>query len=162
MRETMKKILVVISIVLFSIAILVLGYFSLFVNSVKISGTTQSIGRNVEVASVWQEIKLAEPLNFNKRVQYLRVSIQDSHTMVTAGNTQITLGDGSVVNPEIELINSAGETYRLENSGSVNDDPKFSFANNVKPDDKVIKLVRIKSNANFVAKELVWVNMNLK
>lgn len=158
----MKKIFVVISAGLFSGAILVLGYFGLFTYSVKTSGATQPIGQNVEVTSEWQEIKLAEPLNFNKQVQYLRISIENSHTEVNAGNTQIKLSGGNIVNPEIELIKSDGKTYQLENSGSVNGDPKFSFVNNIKPRNEVIKLIRIKSSVSFVAKELNWVDMNLK
>ncbi len=158
----MKKILIIISAGLFLTAILVLGYFALFIYSVKTSSVTQSIGQNIEVTSDWQEFKLTEPLNFKKQVQYLRVSIDNSNTLVTAGNTEIKLSDGSVVNPEIEIIDSEGKTYQLKSYGSVNGDPKFTAAKNSTPNNPIIKLMRIKSDKNFAATEVNWVDMNLK
>jgi hypothetical protein len=162
MIEVMKRILIIISVILFSVVILVLGYFGLFVYSVKTNATTQLIERNIEVGSEWQEIKLTEPLNFNKQVQYLRLSVENSHIEVTSKNTQIILKDGTITNPEIEVVDSSDKIYQLIKSGSINGDAKFTLENDAKPNNTILKLIRIKSSVNFVAKDVYWVDMNLK
>jgi len=72
----------------------------------------------------------------------------------------LDLGDGSRVNPQIELYDSAGDTYELRHSGGVRkwvDEAVFRSRGD-KPDLRGHEFtkIRIRSDVPFICERISW------
>jgi hypothetical protein len=165
--EKMKKVIKFGAIGIAILAVLFLGYFAYMFNHQKIS---EEVASNLSISSDWTVIKPESPMKTRRDFQSVLLKIENSKHN---DKFDIILPDGTIVNPEVEISDEYGNTYRLNsksafanNYDSESKTFELSYAGFSKsgglPEDRVYTEVRIRSDKPFVASKIIWHNYNLK
>jgi hypothetical protein len=162
----MKKMLIGILIFVSCIVVSVFAYFAYFVYSVKTMHTSRTLAENVQISSEPTEISPEKPLEGKKGVQQIALLIDGYKPDIKDEDRHIKLADGTVVNPEIELVDENNNVHPLKISGrtfSENEvQVRFSGIDQLSvPRDLSYKSVRIRSDEQFRC-SVYWKDYDLK
>lgn len=117
----------------------------------------------ITISSEWLEITPKEPLRAERVVQYLYIYTTKPFEPDNR-SWGIRLADGSVVVPEVELVDQQGNIYNLKASSFSLEDPTranvisgigFSALEEL-PKDKVYRAVRIRSDQPIQCSKIIW------
>ncbi|HEY0457818.1 MAG TPA: hypothetical protein VGC97_01625 [Pyrinomonadaceae bacterium] len=145
------------------------GYFAYMSGHMSVS---QEIASNVSISSEWTVIKPESPMKTKRDFQSVLLNIEGCKTH--GKKSDLILPDGTIVNPELEILDEYGNNYPLDSkSGVVNNydsesdtfelySAGFSKKGGELPEDRVYTEVRIRSDKPFVASKIIWYNYNLK
>ena len=150
------KITMVTLAILIVMIIGVVGAFLVYVNV----PNDRTIAKNIKVSHDWIEIVTEPPLTAWHRDQSINLRIPDIdfHAGVTNG---VRLKDGTVLNPEIELVDEGGTIQTLRLGGTVSKyyiDAVFipeSGTDTFAAGRKFAK-IRIRSDIPFECKSVYW------
>lgn len=170
----MKKIvLYTIGSIVLGIAVLAIGVVALFWFSVVFGmRITHPIAQEVQVTNEWQRVEFKSPLKIKKQVQKISLKIEGYESKIddSSFNT-IELSDGTILNPEVFLIDENNKKYQFKDSSrtykySTTDSAEFSFeqkSNNFDslPKDVKYKAIMIKSDKPFKC-DITWIDNDLK
>lgn len=168
----MKKVIITGGLIIGLFFLLVLGAYAFFWYSVLQMYVVQPIAQNVQVTSEWQQIEIAPPLKIKKQVQKISLKIEgyESKTDDSSFNN-IKLSDGTILNPEIILIDENNNKYYLKDccrtyKGSTTDSAEFNLNQKLTgmgdlPKDVRYKAVMIKSDIPFKC-DITWIDNDLK
>ena len=120
----------------------------------------RTIAKSLKVSNDWIEVPIEPPLNAQHRDQSVNLRIQDIdfHAGVTNG---VKLKDGTVLNPDIDLIDENGTILTLRPSGSVS---KYYVDAVFKPvsetdgfaSGRKFTKIRIRSDIPFECQSVYW------
>lgn len=172
MKKTFFIIGGIILILLANASLLYFGLVGLFWYSISNMYIVQPLAQNVQVTSEWKEIEINPSLNIKKQVQKISLKIDDYESKTNDNSFQIIkLKDGTILNPEIILIDENNKKYRLKDccrtySGSTTNSAEFGFdqkSNGLDslPKDVKYKAVFIKSDKPFKC-DITWIDNDLK
>jgi hypothetical protein len=164
----MKTVLIITSIIIVLTGLFMAGIYAFITYKLKTKNRKQIIAENIEINSVWLEISFEKPLEPNKQVQKILLAIEnfeDRHDDFFS--IMIKLQDGTIINPEIEIVDETGKTYRLKvasiHGNAVGFSPNENLHGTYKfPKDAVYKTVRIRSDNPFFCKMIYWYDYDLK
>ncbi len=162
----MKKAIFITIGLLFGIAVMVLGVFEY--GMYRLEPVRDVVAVDVNVTREWQEFSPPKPLKIRRQTQRLEINIVGYKFDVNEQLPwKITLENGTVVNPEVQIVDQFGNTFELRDStrvgttigftpvGDANGDTSF-------PNDRTYTKVRIRSDVPFRCSSIVWTNKDLK
>lgn len=119
----------------------------------------QEIAGPTIIPSEWQKLVPKKPLRVERQIQMIVMDLDKSIKMESAG-WGVVLPDGSVVEPEVELISDDGKTYELSHR-SFSWDPstattRAEFSLSDLPKDKAYREVRIRSDKTISVSRIYW------
>lgn len=129
------------------------------------------VGENVLINSDWTEILPQQPLEIKKRLQRISLEVTcEKH--INHEDTLWSLEDGTIINPQIEIVDDFGNTFELE-GGQANVTPKnseifiasslgFSYKNCRIPKDRTYTKIRIRNDQTFLCPKIIWLNYEMK
>ncbi len=126
------------------------------------------VAENVQITDDWTEITSDNPLEPTKMVQKVQLLIEGyKHDIHNSDFGNITLSDGTKINPEIEIVDESGKVYKLKDSQRVGDLVGFSVDEKLHgshsfPKDVTYKAIRIRSDKPFQCKKIIWYDYDLK
>jgi hypothetical protein len=122
----------------------------------------REIGGAVTLTSEWLEITPQEPLRPERQVQYLYVDTPEPFDP-DYQSWGIRFPDGSVIVPEVQLIDQQGNVYNLKASSfSLADSTRTDIVSGIGfrargvPQDRVYPKVRIRSDKPIRASRIIW------
>jgi hypothetical protein len=151
-----KKVFLLASLVL-GVVVCLIAYVIYDMNDVN-----RVIGENVAISHEWLEITPAVPLRPSKQNQYITLDIEGAKRSVNSdGSTgyeikdwsKVELLDGTLITPEIQLVDEYGESYSLR--ASMDDYAGKGFTARL-PSDRVYRVVRIRSDKPMNCKKIIW------
>jgi hypothetical protein len=162
MTEYTKVGIAILAITGLVVAAIVLGFLGLFA---WVDWDDQTIARNVRVTSEWQEIVIDPPVSAHDRDQFIMVSAEniDFHAHNFDG---VYRTDGTVLHPEIELVDEQGVTQSLRlgglGQGHFGVDAEFRASENTDGFRRNRKFVtlRIRSDVQFDCWQIEWADYN--
>lgn len=105
------------------------------------------------VSSEWLEIKPKQPLSVERQIQYLILDVADPFEPVYE-QWSLRLRDGTVVKPEVQLVDENGGVYDLTSPAL--DNKGIGFRNSDLPRDRVYRKVRIRSDKPIRLSRIYW------
>jgi hypothetical protein len=105
------------------------------------------------ISSEWLEIMPEQPLRVERQIQYLTLDVADPFEPVY-DNWSLRLNDGSVVRPEVQLVDEHGSVYNLTSPAL--DNKGIAFGNSDLPSDRVYPVVRIRSDKPIKLSRIYW------
>lgn len=167
----MKKILISIGVVISAIFLFGISVYAFFWFSVLQMYITTPIAKDVEVNSEWQEIKIKSPLQIKKQVQKISLKIEGYESKTNDNSFQIKFKDGTILNPEIILVDENNKKYQLKDccrtyNGSTTDSAEFNLDQKITrieslPKDVKYKAILIRSDILFKC-DIIWIDNDLK
>ena len=161
MNRTTTIILRVVGVLVLLVATAVVG----FIGWLYITNRTfdQTLVTDLNVSSEWTEIPVDPPLQTRRQVTELVMTIPD-YKNNRRGVSEITLPDGRMVQPQIEVIDTEGNIHHLKHSGFAYTGyrdliiftPKGGFP------DTTYRQVRIRSDVPFTCGQISWRERNPK
>jgi hypothetical protein len=154
------------------VVILVSGYFALFLYSVYNLSEKQKIAENTQITREWLEITPKKPLKANRQVQKVLLSIKDYEETISDSLEEIELENGTIIKPEIEIIDENGKIYHLKKSSRLQssefgmligfslDEEKHQLES--LPQNLTYRSIRIRSDKPFYCKKIIWYDYDLK
>ena len=122
----------------------------------------REIAGTVTISNEWLEIKPKEPLNPERKVQYIYV-LTPQPFQPDNRSWGIRFPDGSVVVPEVQLIDQYGKLYNLKASAfSLKDRTRadvisgIGFHTQDLPQDRVYTTVRLRSDKPVEVSRIIW------
>jgi hypothetical protein len=143
------------------VACLVIGYISLIVY---LNWPDRPIAENISVTPEWSELHLEQPLTFKYRSQTLKLRIKDFELDRRSNIKEITLPDGRLIHPDIEIVDDGGNAVTMDHAGytlKYFDGVDFRPSDSVQP-SRNYKVIRIRSDVPFYCEGLYWVDYNPK
>lgn len=122
------------------------------------------LAKNVRISQEWTEITVAPSLSTSHRSQSIRLRIANFESDSNSNSFAIRLPDGSVIAPEIELYDEAGNRFELRHSGFSSkyyEAVVFSPAAKLPTDREYTKL-KIRSAVAFTCDEINWLDYDPK
>ena len=129
---------------------------------VKLSGA-------VTITDQWIELQSQKPLRADKDLQYVVLDLEPpfKDDMLKEGRGPdkglgILMPDGEVINPEVEIIDEYGNSFRLVYAGSTgafrsNQDTKYAYPKvDEFPRDRLYQKVRIRSRLPIKVTAIYW------
>jgi hypothetical protein len=162
----MKRVVKIASIA----ALIVVALAGLWVYSVvkRIRFVDQVVAEKIPVAGEWVAVTPPGPLNAAGRSRYLSIAVEGAskqpNRLGTPGTQKsrpgdVRLADGTVVVPEIQVIDEGGGVYNL----SANFEDYAGVAYSPSPDAGAgftragaIKLIRVRSEAPILISKMTW------
>jgi len=141
-----------------------------------VSGPTRTIAKDVQITGEWRDFPIAPPIKALYRDQTIMLGIKD-YDWSSEGNSftaPLKLPDGTIVDPQIQLVDSLGNSYPFHHSGAVRtggllgstDEPVFRAGSSDNspdlPRDKEFTKLRIRSDVSFRCSRIEWVDYNPK
>jgi hypothetical protein len=160
MKKAIWKIIIGLSLAV----ILIFGFYAYFYYSVKTMYITQTLAKGIEVTSEKREITFEKPLKAEKQIQEIALSIDGYKPDIGEADMNIKLDDGTILEPEIELVDENNNTHQLKSSGQTfkGEEVLVSFREKNKSFEKIAyKAVRIRSNKSFRC-SVYWKDYDLK
>jgi len=156
-----KPILIFIYAVVGLVACLMVGYVAI---TVYINWPARPIAKNISVSQEWTELHLDHPLTFKHRDQSLKLQIKDFSHERGSRTREIRLPNGTVINPEIEIVPDSGNAVKMQHTGFTY---KYFDAIDFRPSDSVqtnarYSVIRIRSDVPFYCEGIYWVDYNPK
>jgi hypothetical protein len=146
-------------------SLLVLGILVCLVSVVvyDLHDVNRVIGANVAISHEWREITPPFPLKTWKQNQYITLDVEGAKRSVNSDGlssgyeikhfSEIELVDGTLVTPEIQLVDEYGESFSLR--GSMENYAGRGFTTSL-PSDRVYRTVRIRSDKPMNCKKIIW------
>lgn len=128
----------------------------------------QIIATNISVTSQWVEIIPESPMKVNKQmIQRLFLIIDGYEFDESNDNWQLKISDGTIVEPEIQILDEYGKVYDLHNGTRIGNLVGFYPKRNGDrfngfPADRTYTKIRIRSNEPFLCSKIIWSNKRLK
>jgi hypothetical protein len=162
----MKKALIITIGLIFGIFMVVLGLFEYAMYRLK--PVWDVVAVDIDVTQEWQDFSPAKPLRIRRQTQ--RVDLNIVGYKFDLGEQlpwKVTLQDGTVVNPEVQVIDEYGNTFEMQDSTRVGDTVGLTPARRTEgattfPNDRTYTKVRIRSDVPFRCSSIVWTNKDLK
>jgi hypothetical protein len=142
-------------------AITVLGFVTWFVIGMLTWDSERTVSGPVTVSSQWVEFSPEKPLLPSKQHQMILLEAEPFEALVVDNSNleRIRLGNGVLLEPEIQLVDSQGnifvaEVYRSPVPSYLDN----SIVGNVRglPQDRKYTRVRVRSNATVHLARIVW------
>jgi hypothetical protein len=120
----------------------------------------REIAGQTTISHQWLEITPEQPLRPERQVQYLYIHTAPFDPDYRAWG--IRFPDGSVVTPEVQLVDQDGSLYSLKSSSfSLEDRTRSNIVSGIGfkadiPKDKVYRTVRIRSDKPITVSSIVW------
>lgn len=162
-RVKMKKIVIAGTVVLGTVLLLLAGLAGYFWFVILGDGN-QSIARNVSVTNEWTEIKIDPPVRPRYRHQSIELRPVDFSVDRGSKDFKITLPDGTVIEPEIEIYDESGNVFTTRHTGFTMKSEgyaTFSPKPNLPTDRKYTRL-KVRSNVPFVCDHMIWIDYDPK
>lgn len=169
MRIKTKHILIGL---LVGVGLLAAAFYGLIVYLQYDFSNEQVVTTDILVTESWTDIVPESPMNVSKQIQTVYLEIKgyklDNHQ---AASWEIKLPDGTVIKPELQLIDGSGNTFILEHGSHLlrQDVDLIGFSitannggNTKIPDDRTYTKLRIRSDKPFRCSKIIWSNRNLK
>lgn len=122
------------------------------------------LANNFLITSQWKEVGNSDLLKSRKEIQYISILVKPPYE-IDDQNGGIKTPDGSTVNPEIRLLDTDGNEYKLTFGGSRHFEDK-NFANyrydKDLPSGKDYSKVLIRSTVSIPAKQIIWSGYDAK
>lgn len=118
----------------------------------------QTIRRDATLTSEWTEITPEKPLKTERQQQEIVLYLAEpfSGDFEAKG---VRLADGSIVHPEVQLVDTSGRTYDLKYYGFRGHELiRFTLKDQLK--GKEFRTVRIRSEKPIHCKEIIWSYFN--
>ena len=159
MRPTKKLLLVIGSVCVLS-AIIFTVIVSGSIYRFFFPYLDQDVTGQVLISSEWTEIVAKKPFRVERQIQIIVLDLDKSIDLQKEG-WGIVLSDGSVVTPEVELVDQEGKTYRLEVpsawfSPSTGVKYREFSSKNELPNGKIFQAVRIRSDKPVRCNRIFW------
>lgn len=129
------------------------------------------VATNVQINSVWTEIIPQNPLKIVKRLQKIYLEIECEQNENQEENVWY-LEDGTIINPQVQLIDEFGNTYDLEGGNAAvkpitSDLWKasklgFSYRLGKLPTDRKYTKIRVRNDQTFTCSKITWLNYERK
>jgi len=109
--------------ILISICLIVTIAVAYFILALTHGYITVDVAGPVEVGPEWVEVRSPKPLKISRRTQYLALYVSDSHEAYnepqdrTGKTFAMRYPDGSLVRPEVRLVDESGKEYDLDSAG---------------------------------------------
>ena len=128
---------------------------------VKLSGA-------LTISDQWIELQPQKPLKADKDLHYVVLDLEPPFTDDLLNKGQgpdkgrgVLMPDGEVINPEIEIFDEYGNSFKLTYHGSTgafrsNQDTAYAYPKDEFPRDRVYKRVRIRSRRPIKVKAIYW------
>ena len=131
--------------------------------------TYLEIANDAFITTEWVEFEPVESMRFERRYQEVYVSLRDCR--MHTEKEGLILPDGTVVNPEVQIVDEFGEKHPLYR-GSYGVMPvggnsellrvnRAGYSGNL-PRDREYRSVLVRSDKPFRCSKIVWHNYNLK
>ena len=148
------KLIIAIAILGIPVVILIMNVYSTFypVSDRQIFGP-------VTISSEWLEIKPDPPLRVSRELQHVILDIQEP-CHIDEKSFGVRVADGSVVTPEVELVDEQANTYYLTaptifySPGTPF--PRRGFSTLQLPPDRRYRLVRIRCEKPVTCSAIIW------
>jgi hypothetical protein len=122
------------------------------------------ISDSVTIGEEWVELHPESPLKAEKDSQIVYLDLEPPFTddMYRKGNGPnkgkgILMPDGDVINPEIEVIDQHGNTFKFVYSGGIGIKPTYELPYpNELPRDRTYTTIRIRSPKPIKCKAIYW------
>jgi hypothetical protein len=132
---------------------------------------SEIVGENILITSDWTEILPQQPLKIKKRFQRISMRILCEQNLDQEENIWF-LEDGTVINPQVEIVDEFGNTYELE-GGQAGVIPKnseiivasslgFSCKSGGLPENRTYTKIRVRNNQTFLCPKIIWLNYEMK
>jgi hypothetical protein len=167
----MKKSIKYTAIAFTALIILFLSFIGYFYYRVTHMYVYQEIANDIPVSPEWITIKPTSPMKINRNFQAVSINIDGAKTH--SRRDELTLSDGTVFNPEVEIFDEYGNKYNLEvraklvnnydSESQMFDLDEVNFRRLEKlPQDRNYVEVRVRSDKPFLARKISWCNYDLK
>jgi hypothetical protein len=123
----------------------------------------QDIAGPVTISSEWLEIVPKKPLRVERQIQMIVLDLDKSIKLERDG-WGLVLPDGSIVTPEVQLIDEDGKTYNLDHASSWSSPStgvtyrEFSLSD--LPTSKAYRAVRLRSDKPVRCNRIFWRSYN--
>ena len=150
-------------------------FFALFIIALATSEKEREIHGVIIVGSDWLEIRPEKPLEVSHRTQSILLYVADEHESYSGGDPTgmswaMRFPDGSLVRPEVQLIDEYGNVYELDAPGFLGRDRTSgelgggmgfsrSFDQSIEsnfPRDRVYPIIRMRSPRPIHVSRVVW------
>lgn len=133
----------------------------------------QEIAKNVRTTPDWTEFLIEPPVKIKKQVQHISLGIKCHHN-VNQEDFFSCLADGTIINPEIQIIDEFENTYKLEGRiaevSHHKDDTDIFVAHSLGfssypdklPSDKRYTKIKSRNEQPFTCPSINWVDFDLK
>jgi hypothetical protein len=156
--KTMNLMKVLIWILVAAVSAILLLYIGFYVYLFFALRSARKVAKHLNISADWIELTPQPPLKAEKRSQYLQILV-DGYKRDDKDRNWIRLPDGTIVTPEVEILDEYGKVYNLHPSSLVssgvgftgNFAPRSSF-----PQDRSYTKVRIRSDEPFEASKIIW------
>ena len=111
------------------------------------------------ISSEWVEIVPKPPLRAERQIQYLMLDVADPFEPVYE-SWSLRLKDGSLVQPQVQLIDESGKVYELTSPAL--DEKGIGFKSSNLPTDRAYRTVRIRSDKPVQLSRVYWRCYNQK
>jgi hypothetical protein len=118
----------------------------------------QQLSGPVVVSTDWLEIKPKEPLKADRQIQYVLVNFAQPGT-ADVKSRGLRLADGTLVVPEVELVDDRGNSFGLKAVAFGETVMGFSSDGDL-PKDRTYPSVRIKTNRSIALSSIHWKRWN--
>jgi hypothetical protein len=132
---------------------------------------SEIVGESILITSDWTEILSQPPLEIKKRWQRISLQVLCEQDLDQEENIWF-LADGTVINPQVEIVDEFGNTYELE-GGQAGVIPKnseiivasslgFSYKPCGLPKDRTYTKIRVRNDQTFFCPKIIWLNYEMK
>jgi hypothetical protein len=161
-RNKIKKILLLLGLICLVPVVIVGFYMSADLYHFFNPYLDRDIAGPMTISSAWTEIVPKEPLKPERQVQYIYLETTQPFDP-DYSTWGIRYSDGSVVVPEVQLVDQDGNSYNLQPSSYSLKDPSRSdvvsgigFDRQDLPKDKVYLMVRVRSGKAISSSRIYW------
>jgi hypothetical protein len=135
-----------------------LSFFSAVIITLTLVGCsgyymTQLINTPVHITKEWSEFVPPQPLRCDLNDQEILVEVATPHETETKG-WGVVLRDGSVANPEVRMLDTAGTQYNLDERSFWG--PAMCFRGRALPNHRDFAKVLIRSDAPVDVSKITW------
>jgi hypothetical protein len=156
----LKKVLIIFG-VLCAIPLLLIG---LFLYSLTTLDSEQEVTEKITLDSEWIKITPKKPLKPEKQTQEIVLDVDPIEGLVRNNSDleHIRLGNGAIVNPEIQIVDQYGNVYtsddilRYPTPSLYGNGISCQFYNPRLPQDRVYTEVRVKCDKSLRLSRIVW------
>jgi hypothetical protein len=118
----------------------------------------QQISGPVVLSADWLEIKPKQPLKAERQIQQVVIEFAQ-HGTADVKNRGLRLADGTLVIPEVELVDDRGNHFALKAVAFGETAIGFSAEDKL-PNDRTYPSVRIKANRSIALSSVNWQRWN--
>ena len=160
MKLTLKILLIIIVIVAVAILWVIVSTSYWFATK----QSDREVATGVNVSTDWLEITPRPPLKATKQVQHLIILVDGYSRSLDDTRNRLPLPDGTLADPEVEVVDESGNVYQLHPSLLVSAGVGYTghYAQRSSlPQNKSFIKIRIRSDKPFRASKIIWENENL-